>query len=270
LAKDLNSPELYLVLLAALGILAVVILVYQDMLNLQTGAYISIGLAAVALLIVLIKFLSLKSQLSQAADMSIFSDMARNLGLGDLAGMSPDLIQVKIQYGLWGMTLGLIAVIVGAVLDLTGKEEYDFGPPVSDFSAPPAPIPSTVASPPSSPSPPMGRPASPIEQTRHLDTRLPAKAWLVVQTGPRTGKQYGITTGRNIMGRDGSRCDLVFEGEMVSGQHAQIRYENGQFVLYDMASTNGTYVNNRRIQREPLMDNDIVRLGDTQLVFKTV
>jgi len=273
LAKDVNSPELYLVLLAALGVLAVVFLVYRGTLELKTAAYISIGLAAVGLLIVLVKFFSLRSQLNQATDMSMFSAMARNLGLGDLAGISPDLVEIQIKYGLWGMSLALIAVIVGAVLDVTGDEKYGFDSPVSSFPPPPDSIPPTIASPPGPPPIQTASPVAsspPVEQTRHFDARPPAKAWLVVQSGPLTGKQYGVVVGRNIIGRDGGRCDLIIEGDMISGQHAQVRYENGQFVLYDMASTNGTYVNNRRIQREPLMDNDIVRLGNTNLVFKTV
>ena len=101
--------------------------------------------------------------------------------------------------------------------------------------------------------------------------RPPApEGWLVLRSGPRTGQQFGLKRGRNTVGRDSSRADIVLEGETVSGEHAHVQFEQGQFYVYDLASTNGTFVNNRRIQRQMLMDGDVVRFGSTQLVFKRV
>jgi len=137
---------------------------------------------------------------------------------------------------------------------------------------PPTPTPSPTSPEPSPrPRPPSPPPPAPrVSPTRPLKEAPPVTAWFVVQSGPRAGKQFGLSTGRNIIGRDGSRCDLILDDPSVSAQHAQVRYEHGQFVIYDLASTNGTFVNNRRIQRQPLMDNDVVRLGNTTLVFKVV
>ena len=42
--------------------------------------------------------------------------------------------------------------------------------------------------------------------------------------------------------------DLVIQDALVSRLHAQIRYEEGQFVLYDMESTGGTFVNNKKVE----------------------
>lgn len=109
-----------------------------------------------------------------------------------------------------------------------------------------------------------------MERTRQMGQAPRALAWLAVQGGPYAGKQFGLADGRNIIGRDGTRSDFILDDELVSGQHAQVRFENGQFVIYDLASTNGTLVNGRRVQRQPLMDNDVIRLGNTQIVFKAV
>jgi pSer/pThr/pTyr-binding forkhead associated (FHA) protein len=92
-------------------------------------------------------------------------------------------------------------------------------------------------------------------------------AWLVLKTGGQAGRQLSLKRGNNTIGRS-HECDVVVEEGTVSGEHARIRFENGQFVIYDLASLNGTFVNGRRTQRQLLMDNDEIRLGQLRLVFK--
>lgn len=121
------------------------------------------------------------------------------------------------------------------------------------------------------PPPPSAPPPTPrIEPTRRVEERAPAMAWLVIKSGPRLGQQFGLTRGRNTIGRDGTRCDIVLDDGAVSAEHARINFENGQFVIYDLASLNGTFVNRQRVQRQLLMDGDLIRLGNTTLVFKKV
>lgn len=133
---------------------------------------------------------------------------------------------------------------------------YEAQLPPTERAAPP---------PPSAPSP-----TPRIEPTRRVEERAPAMAWLVIKSGPRPGQQFGLTRGRNTIGRDGTRCDIVLDDRAVSAEHARINFENGQFVIYDLASLNGTFVNRQRVQRQLLMDGDLVRLGNTTLVFKKV
>jgi pSer/pThr/pTyr-binding forkhead associated (FHA) protein len=54
----------------------------------------------------------------------------------------------------------------------------------------------------------------------------------------------------------------------VSGQHASVRYEDGKFFLTDLDSSNGTYLNDRKIVREELKDNDVIRFGEIIVKFK--
>jgi pSer/pThr/pTyr-binding forkhead associated (FHA) protein len=54
----------------------------------------------------------------------------------------------------------------------------------------------------------------------------------------------------------------------VSGHHAKLLFENGAWVIEDNNSTNGTYVNNRRISRVPLHDGDQVLVGKHVLLFQ--
>jgi hypothetical protein len=59
----------------------------------------------------------------------------------------------------------------------------------------------------------------------------------------------------------------VLDDPKVSCRHADIRWERGRFVLYDLQSTAGTFVNGRRIQRHPLRPFDQIRMGRTTLFF---
>ena len=95
-------------------------------------------------------------------------------------------------------------------------------------------------------------------------------AWLAVKSGPRAGKQFGLTMGRSTIGRDATRCDIVLDDGAVSAEHAAVIFQNGQFVIHDLASLNGTFVNNMRVQRQSLLDGDVIRVGNTTFVYKKV
>jgi len=94
--------------------------------------------------------------------------------------------------------------------------------------------------------------------------------WLIVKTGPRIGQvhQLGQVTD---LGR-GAAGGIVIDDDKVSEQHARVRVdEEGQFVLWDLASTNGTFVNGEQITAAtPIVENDEVRVGNTVLVLKTL
>jgi len=53
----------------------------------------------------------------------------------------------------------------------------------------------------------------------------------------------------------------------VSGHHARVIWDNGHYVIEDLTSTNGTYLNNQRIQRSALKDGDSVLIGKHVLTF---
>ncbi|HLZ22153.1 MAG TPA: DUF3662 and FHA domain-containing protein [Ktedonobacterales bacterium] len=63
--------------------------------------------------------------------------------------------------------------------------------------------------------------------------------------------------------------DVVINGKRVSRHHAQIRYEHGQWVLYDLGSTNGVGINGVLThQPVPLKNNDRVAVGEFEFVFQ--
>jgi pSer/pThr/pTyr-binding forkhead associated (FHA) protein len=62
--------------------------------------------------------------------------------------------------------------------------------------------------------------------------------------------------------------DLVVNDVAVSSQHCRIRPEDGRFVLHDLKSTNGTFVNERRVTSQPLAEGDVIKIGETHIQFR--
>jgi len=115
--------------------------------------------------------------------------------------------------------------------------------------------------------------ATPRAETEILRPREPGiLAWLAVVDGPYAGHIFRLNPDATIIGRDPS-CDIVLDDTAVSRQHAKIRVvkEKGgepTFILHDMASENGTFVNGEEIVKYELKDGDCIRMGRTKLVFK--
>jgi hypothetical protein len=65
--------------------------------------------------------------------------------------------------------------------------------------------------------------------------------------------------------------DLSFQHSSISRRHAEISYANGQYVLRDLASTNGTFLNDKRVEPgsvHRLNANDSLRFGQVLCVFR--
>lgn len=69
-----------------------------------------------------------------------------------------------------------------------------------------------------------------------------------------------------LIGRN-KENDCVLYEPTVSRQHAKIIHEDGAFVLYDLDSTTGTFVNNIRIEKKVLRTGDIILLGSFPVMF---
>jgi FhaA, N-terminal domain/FHA domain len=79
-------------------------------------------------------------------------------------------------------------------------------------------------------------------------------------------RTYELQTPMTLLGR-GTDCDLRLVDPGVSRHHAELRVEDGQVVLVDLGSTNGTFVNGQPVRRVALTDGTHVTLGRTTLVF---
>jgi hypothetical protein len=92
--------------------------------------------------------------------------------------------------------------------------------------------------------------------------------WIVPLQGVQRGELFTLSPVSSI-GTD-PKCTVVLNDKFMSSKHAEIKAENGVWVLRDSGSTNGTYVNNRRIDRHELVDNDFIKFGSAMLKFKSL
>lgn len=90
--------------------------------------------------------------------------------------------------------------------------------------------------------------------------------------GPGPRLEFGTTThpltGSTVIGR-GAEADLRLTDTGVSRRHAEIRVDGETVQVRDLGSTNGTWVNGRRVQTATLLDGDTVTVGTTELVVRT-
>ena len=92
--------------------------------------------------------------------------------------------------------------------------------------------------------------------------------WIVPLQGQPSGALFPLSPNPTI-GTD-PKCTLVLNDKFMSSKHAEIKAENGMWVLKDSGSTNGTYVNNRRGDRHELVDNDFIKFGSAMCKFKSL
>ena len=97
-------------------------------------------------------------------------------------------------------------------------------------------------------------------------------AWLIFSgAGPRYGQVLQLRGMATTIGRTPG-CDIVIEDQAVSRQHARISIEGGDrsihYILRDLASSNGTFINGRRTLAVELSSGDVIRIGQTELTFK--
>jgi hypothetical protein len=121
---------------------------------------------------------------------------------------------------------------------LSGAEDSDAGADVTRF---------------------IGRPVAPTVQT---------VAWLVSASGPDRGRDYRLDDTGTTVGTAPESALRLTGDPYVSTHHAVLVVEGGVWMLRDLESTNGTCRNGDRITETPLEDDDRVRFGLSDFVFK--
>jgi hypothetical protein len=94
------------------------------------------------------------------------------------------------------------------------------------------------------------------------------RASLVVRQGTQVGTTFPLTGDVVIIGRE-EGAEVSIQDPEVSRQHARISWQAGRYVLEDLGSTNGTYLNGVQITSpQPLQPGDTVGMGQAVLVFE--
>ncbi len=101
--------------------------------------------------------------------------------------------------------------------------------------------------------------------TRPVDTldllaRVPDRAILIEMSGPHAGRVHALGDGEFTIGR-GHRCSLIFPDMTLSRTHAVLFRDGDEFIVEDLGSTNGTFVEHERVKRRVLRHGDLIRLG---------
>jgi len=94
------------------------------------------------------------------------------------------------------------------------------------------------------------------ESTAYLDITCPG---LQPQTVPLSRTEI-------VMGRD-EDCPICLPAQNVSRKHAKLTWNGDDCAIEDLDSTNGTFVNNIKISRCVLRNNDQIRVGQATIVF---
>jgi hypothetical protein len=96
--------------------------------------------------------------------------------------------------------------------------------------------------------------------------------WLIVKRSPymRRGHMLKIRPGA-VIGRSPKSAHIIVDDDKVSGIHARIQVKDERFVLIDLGSANGTWVNSQEVASPtPLKQDDEIKIGDTIFVLKTL
>jgi len=87
-----------------------------------------------------------------------------------------------------------------------------------------------------------------------------------ILNGERAGQKLGLGGSGIRIGRESSICEIVLENPKVSRLHAEVVSIDGKVLLIDRNSSNGTYVNDQKIDKRFLRDGDIIYFGGRNAV----
>lgn len=96
------------------------------------------------------------------------------------------------------------------------------------------------------------------------------KKWVLKgKAGPVAGQEFILEDKEYLIGR-GSTADIIIQDPGVSRRHARLIPYKDSFIIEDLNSFNGTFINGKRIQTHLLKPKDTIIISRTTLVFETV
>lgn len=97
-------------------------------------------------------------------------------------------------------------------------------------------------------------------------TTAASGAMLMGVNGAFKGKRIDLPSGRSTLGRD-STNNIIVNDDSVSLVHARLVEKDGEWRVLNLLSTNGTWVNNKKVSDGALRDGDTVCFGQAEFVF---
>jgi hypothetical protein len=160
-----------------------------------------------------------------------------------------------------GVILGVLGVgaLIGVIVLLKNRAS----------AAPAVVVPPPVVEAPAAPAAPAGPMKTVMIGVGGDDQGFPVVGWIVPLNGPNQFQTFKLQAGATKIGTGGPAHVVVNDGFM-STEHCQIVMSPAGFVLVDGGSTNGTYVNERKVDKHELVDNDVITMGKTSFRFKSI
>ncbi len=112
-----------------------------------------------------------------------------------------------------------------------------------------------------------GAPPGAPSLSTHIVAQDREFARIIGLNGPFEGEEFTLSEKENSIGRTEENL-ILLPDPSVSRQHARVVVEdNGRHVVFDLHSSNGSYVNRKRIQRAVLRDGDVLTIGNVSFRF---
>jgi len=101
-----------------------------------------------------------------------------------------------------------------------------------------------------------------VPRTVTVEVRVPKL--IIKQAGQ--SRDFPIVKDNLCIGRTPEN-DIELKDSLISRRHTSIVKKGEKFVVYDLGSSNGTFVNRERVESKPLENGDVIRVGDTEIFF---
>ena len=99
-----------------------------------------------------------------------------------------------------------------------------------------------------------------LPTSENLPTASRDRGVLVRVDGPANGQVFSLETAELVIGRS-SASGFRLADEGVSRRHALLLHTRGHYFIQDLDSSNGTFLEGRRVKRAPLMEGDLIQFG---------
>jgi len=110
------------------------------------------------------------------------------------------------------------------------------------------------------------RPVDEVVAELGLEPLRPGTAMVVVRRGPNAGARFLLDTDLVAIGRHPDSA-VFLDDVTVSRRHAELRRRPGGYLVRDVGSLNGTYVNKDRVDEVGLVHGDEIQIGKYRLLF---
>ncbi|MGB1288484.1 MAG: FhaA domain-containing protein, partial [Aggregatilineales bacterium] len=101
-----------------------------------------------------------------------------------------------------------------------------------------------------------------LERITEQDTKLPHNPYIILNGDHNIPLEAMIVN----IGRSDTN-DIIVDDRHVSRHHIQLRRRNGTYILFDVRSRAGTFINNVQVREHVLQTGDVIRLGATRLTY---